>query len=196
MKAAGEDGAVVAPVIDRLAETLPTLPDGIPSLAVFALTHADLDHCCGFGDLLDSDVLVGELWATPRLWRELADDEELCEDAQRFHDEAKRRVAATLKALAAGREPASWDRVRVIGYDDDRDQHGYAELPDEYFTVAGQAITSMDEVEVADRFEAFMHAPFRGDCPGERNETGLAISRCGPTTVPRAGCCWSATCRR
>src|SRR6266542_2373806 len=175
MKAADEDGAVVAPVIDRLAETLPTLPDGTPYLAVFALTHADLDHCCGFGDLLDSDILVGELWATPRLWRELADDEELCEDAQRFHDEAQRRVAATVKALAAGREPASGDRIRVIGYDDDRDQHGYAELPDEYFTFPGRAITSMDGVDVADRFEAFVHAPFRDDCAGERNETSLAM---------------------
>ena len=175
MKAADEDAAVVAPVIDRLAETLPRCADGTPYLAVFALTHADLDHCCGFGDLLDSDILIGELWATPRLWRELGDGEELCEDARRFHDEAERRVVATLKALAAGREPASGDRIRIIGYDDDRDQHGYAELPDGYFTFPGQPITSMDGVEVADRFEAFVHAPFRDDCAGERNETSLAM---------------------
>src|SRR5262249_23628412 len=56
MKAANDDDAVVAPVIDRLAETLPILDDR-PYLAAFALTHADLDHCCGFGDLLDSDIL-------------------------------------------------------------------------------------------------------------------------------------------
>ncbi|GAA3289148.1 hypothetical protein GCM10020295_00310 [Streptomyces cinereospinus] len=50
MKAADEDDAVVAAVIDRLEETLPQ-PDGkTPYLAVFALTHADKDHCCGFGD--------------------------------------------------------------------------------------------------------------------------------------------------
>ena len=41
MKAADEDDAVVAAVIDRLEETLPQ-PDGkTPYLAVFALTHAD-----------------------------------------------------------------------------------------------------------------------------------------------------------
>lgn len=114
MDAADEDDAVVAPVIDRLVETLPKLDD-TPYLAVFALSHADLDHCGGFGDLLDSDIVIGELWATPRLWRELADGEELCEDAQRFHDEAKRRVAATLAAVADGREPASGDRIRIIG---------------------------------------------------------------------------------
>src|SRR4051794_14812005 len=71
--AADEDDAVVAPVIDRLADVLPLMSGGRPYLSVFALTHADLDHCRGFGDLLDSDVVIGELWATPRLWRELSD---------------------------------------------------------------------------------------------------------------------------
>ncbi len=173
--AADDDDAVVAPVIDRLVETLPRLDDGTPYLAVFALTHADLDHCGGVGDLLDSDIVTGELWATPRLWRELADGEELCEDAQRFHDEAERRVAATLKADADGREPASGDRIRIIGYDEDRDDHPYAELPDAYFTFPGEAITTLDGEDVSDRFEAFVHAPFRDDCAGERNETSLAL---------------------
>jgi hypothetical protein len=149
MDAADEDDAVVAPVIDRLQETLPRLDDGTPYLAVFALTHADLDHCSGFGDLLDSDIVIGELWATPRLWRELADDEELCEDAQRFHGEADRRVSATLAAVADGREPDSGDRIRIIGYDEDRDDHPYADLPDEYFTTPGEAITMLDGEEIS-----------------------------------------------
>jgi hypothetical protein len=174
-KAADEDDAVVAPVIDRLEETLPTLDDGRPYLAVFALTHADADHCGGFGELLDSDIVIGELWATPRLWRELADGEEVSEDAQAFHDEAQRRVAATLEALADGREPASGDRVRIIGYDEDRDDHLYAQLPDAYFTFPGEAITTLDGEDASNRFEAFVHAPFRDDCAGERNETSLAL---------------------
>ena len=173
--AADDEGAVVTPVIDRLAETLPTLEDGTPYLAVFALTHADLDHCRGFGDLLNSEIVIGELWATPRLWRELADDQEPCPDAQSFHDEALRRVGATLKAVKAGGAPATGDRIRIIGYDDDRQAHDYAELPDAYFTFPGQAITSMDGEDVGDRFEAFVHAPFRDDCAGERNETSLAM---------------------
>jgi len=175
MKAADEDDAVVAAVIDRLAETLPTNDDGDPYLAVFALTHIDLDHCCGFGDLLDSPIVIGELWATPRMWRELADGEELCEDAVRFQQEAERRVAATLTALAEGRAPVSGDRIRVIGYDDDRDQHSYSQLPDEYFSTPGQVVSTIDRVPVSERFEAFIHAPFRGDCAGERNETSLAM---------------------
>jgi hypothetical protein len=176
MKGADDDDAVVSPVIDRLVDTLPRIESDTPYLAVFALTHADLDHCCGFGDLLDSDILIGELWATPRLWREFAeDDRELCPDAERFHQEAKRRVAATLKACGANQEPASGDRIRIIGYDDERTDHPYADLPKEYFTYPGQAITTIDGEDVSDRFEAFVHAPFRDDCAGERNETSLAM---------------------
>ncbi|WP_050374140.1 ComEC/Rec2 family competence protein [Streptomyces acidiscabies] len=175
MKAADEDDAVVAAVIDRLEETLPQ-PDGkTPYLAVFALTHADSDHCCGFGDLLESSVLIGEIWATPRLWRELSEDKPMCEDAQRFQDEVERRVDATLKAVKDGKEPASGDRVRIIGYDEDRELHSYAELPDEYFTFPGDVITKVDGEDVADRFEAFVHAPFKDNCAGDRNDTSLAL---------------------
>ncbi len=176
MDAADDDDAVVAAVIDRLAETLPTTDDDDPYLAVFALTHADADHCGGFGDLLDSDILIGELWATPRLWREFAGDEqEMCEDAHRFQKEAERRVAATLKAVKAGRQPTSGDRIRIIGYDVDREDHSYAELPDEYFTYPGQAITTMDGDDVSSVFEAFVHAPFKDDCAAARNDTSLAM---------------------
>ncbi|MEU2069930.1 hypothetical protein [Streptomyces anulatus] len=175
MKAADEDDAVVAAVIDRLEETLPQ-PDGKePYLAVFALTHADSDHCCGFGDLLESSILIGEIWATPRLWRELSEDKPICEDAQRFQDEVERRVDATLKAVKDGKEPESGDRVRIIGYDEDRELHSYAELPDEYFTFPGDVITKIDGQDVEDRFEAFVHAPFKDNCAGDRNDTSLAL---------------------
>jgi hypothetical protein len=54
MAAADEGDAVYAPMVDRLADVLPER-DGAPYLSVFALTHADQDHCRGFGDLLDSE---------------------------------------------------------------------------------------------------------------------------------------------
>ncbi|MEU1371126.1 hypothetical protein ABZ454_34040 [Streptomyces sp. NPDC005803] len=176
MKAADEEGAVVAAVIDRLEETLPKLPDGeTPYLAVFALTHADSDHCCGFGDLLDSTIHIGEIWATPRLWREIVEGKGMCSDAIRFQDEVERRVTATLTAVKNGTTPESGDRVRIVGYDDDRDQHSYAELPDIYLAFPGQTITSLDGHDVAHMFEAFVHAPFKGDCAGDRNDTSLAL---------------------
>src|SRR6266704_2638294 len=160
MAIADDDGAVVAAVVDRLVEVLPQR-NGRPYLAAFILTHADMDHCLGFGDLLDR-VTIGELWATPRLWREYTDkDLPLCADAEAFHKEAKRRVAATEKAAAAGQTPASGDRIRVVGYDTDHEKHAYSELPDEYLSYPGDAVSSIDGDDMSDRFEAFIHAPFK-----------------------------------
>ena len=175
---ASDDDEIYAPIIDRLMAALPER-DGHPYLAAFALTHADLDHCKGFGDLLDSDIHIGEIWATPRLWREYAEDEgaTLCEDAQRFHDEAERRVMATLDHIKAGREIPSGDRVRVIGYDRDLDDenHPYRDLPAEHLSFPGDTVTTIDGADVGDLFEAFIHAPFKDDCAAERNDTSLAM---------------------
>lgn len=174
MAKADHEDAVVAPVVDVLAECLPKR-DGKPYLSVFALTHADQDHCRGFADLLKA-VTIGELWATPRLWREYLDSEAvICDDARAFQEEAERRVEATRAAVARGQCPASGDRILVVGYDSDREQHAYADLPDEYLTGPGHAVTSLDGDDVSARFEAFLHAPFRDDCAAARNETSLAL---------------------
>ena len=174
MAMADEDDAVVAAVVDRLVEVLPRR-DGKPYLAAFILTHADKDHCLGFADLLKK-VTIGELWATPRLWREYTrNDLPLCEDAEAFHKEAKRRVAATEKAASQGKTPASGDRIRVVGYDTDHEKHAYSELPDEYLSYPGDAVTAIDGEDVSDRFEAFIHAPFKDDCAAERNDTSLCL---------------------
>jgi hypothetical protein len=179
--AADEDDAVYAPVIDRLAEVLPER-GGAPYLSVFALTHADQDHCRGFGDLLDSDIVIGELWATPRLWREFTEDAPpMCADAKRFHEEATRRVSAALEHISAGRPVPSGDRIRVIGYDKDQSSdltapdYTYAELPEEFFSFPGDVISTLDGDDVSDRFAAFVHAPFKGDCAAARNDTSLAL---------------------
>ncbi|MDV7357680.1 hypothetical protein ACH47B_22765 [Rhodococcus sp. NPDC019627] len=163
------------PVVDRLVEALPVI-DGTPYLAVFALTHADMDHCLGFEELL-SRVRIGELWATPRMWREFADKDapNPCTDARAFQEESERRVAATKKAIEAGKEPGSGDRILVIGYDTDHDSHAYSELPDKYLSGPGKSVSILDEHDCSDRFEVFFHAPFVDDCAAERNETSLAM---------------------
>jgi beta-lactamase superfamily II metal-dependent hydrolase len=176
MAKADDDDEPAVAVVDRLAETLPkTGPDGMPYLAVFVLTHADQDHCRGFADLL-SQVAIGEIWATPRLWREYdASDEAICESAQAFHEEVLRRVEETKACLADGKEPPSGDRVRVIGYDTDKEDFSYHDLPDEYLSHPGDAISTLDGVDCAGRFEAFLHAPFKDDCAKARNETSVAM---------------------
>jgi hypothetical protein len=175
MAKADDDENPEVPVVDRLVEALPQV-DGEPYLAVFALTHADKDHCLGFADLLDK-VRIGQLWSTPRLWREFNDPDapDPCADAIAFREESERRIEATKKALAAGSTPDSGDRIVVIGYDDEHGDHPYDELPNEYKSWPGQAVTMLDDHECAGRFEAFFHAPFKDDCAAPRNETSLAM---------------------
>ena len=173
---ADDDDTHEVPVVDLLVEALPEGTDGRPYLAVFVLTHADKDHCSGFKELLDR-VTIGELWATPRLWREFDDPDapELCKDAKAFQEESVRRVEATKKALADGREPASGDRILVVGYDTDHDKHAYSELPGRFLATPGDSITTLDGEDFAGRFEAFIHAPFKADCAEARNETSLSM---------------------
>jgi hypothetical protein len=174
MAQADLDGAVVTPVVDELAACLPKR-SGRPYLAVFVLTHADQDHCRGFADLLEA-VTIGELWATPRLWREYEDaDAVICTDARAFQEEAKRRVCATRTAVGRGERPASGDRILVVGYDSDREEHAYADLPAEYLTGPGHTVTNLDGEDMSTVFEAFIHAPFADDCAAARNETSLAL---------------------
>jgi len=175
MAKADDDNNPEVPVIDKLVEALPVV-DGDPYLAVFALTHADKDHCLGFADLRDR-VRIGELWSTPRLWREFNDPDapDPCADAIAFREESERRIEATKAALAAGTAPGSGDRIVVVGYDDEHGDHPYDELPDEYKAWPGQALTVLDGHDCAGRFEAFIHAPFKDDCAAARNETSLAM---------------------
>jgi hypothetical protein len=175
MVSAGEEGAVVTAVVDRLVESLPEGDDGRPYLTAFILTHADKDHILGFSDLLER-VTIGEIWATPRLWREEAEVEGgLCPDAEAFHEEAARRVEAVKKATEAGLQPPSGDRIRVIGYDIAQEDHDYSELPTEYLSRPGEAVSRLDGEDLGDRFEVFIHAPFKDDCAAERNATSLAM---------------------
>lgn len=173
---ADSDDTPEVPVVDLLVEVLPQV-DGRPYLSAFALTHADKDHCSGFADLLEK-AMIGELWATPRMWREYLDDPDapdLCDDAKAFHEEVERRVEAIKKAVAAGKEVADGDRLLVVGYDTDHSKHAYSDLPDQYLAYPGQSVTKIDGVDYVGRFEAFIHAPFKDDCAAARNDTSLAM---------------------
>ena len=165
-----DDEDTAWPVIDELIDILPTL-DGEPFLSVFALTHPDLDHCQGFDELNDR-VFISELWMSPRTFREIRENDDLCDDAQAFHDEAMRRVEA---AISAGGDPGCGDRIRIIGYDDLLKEPDFQGFPDEFLSVPGQTITTLDGEDLSEAFEAFVHAPFKDDSFGDRNECSLAF---------------------
>jgi len=156
------------PVIEGLIEQLPKM-DGKPYLSVFVLTHPDQDHCRGFAELLDQ-VKIGELWFAPRVFREYSRD--LSEDAICFKKEAKRRVKATIDKN--GNVP-SGDRVRIIGYDDLLKEEEYCGFPLSQLTVPGNEVTKLDGKNYDGIFRAFVHAPFKDDSAGERNETSIAL---------------------
>ena len=156
--------SVVAELVDRLPQK-----NSKPYLSVFALTHPDEDHCRGFEKLLE-DVVIGELWFTPRVFLEYEKD--LCDDAKAFQKEAERRVKATIDAAG---DPAGGDRVRVFGYSSLLEEEKYKGLPDDRLVIPGNELTTVDEIDVSDKFRAFVHSPFKDDLEGERNDTSLGL---------------------
>ena len=158
------------PIIDELIKILPTL-NSKPFLSTFVLTHPDQDHCLGF-DELNKQVLISELWMSPRTFREYHSDEDLCEDAESFHEEAMRRVNETIKA---GGDPGQGNRIRIIGYDDLLKDELFEGFPTEFLSIPGHTITSLDATDYSSEFKAFVHAPFKDDSYEERNDCSLAF---------------------
>lgn len=161
-----------APIIDRLEEHLPQV-NGRPYLSAFAITHPDKDHIQGFQELLDR-VDIGELWFSPRIFREHDDDpDSLGDDAKAFREEAHRRVTATIDA---GGDPGAGNRVRLIGYDTLLEEDHYVGFPQEFFSVPGNVLHMLDGENLAGEFRVFIHAPFKQDeIVGDRNDTSLAL---------------------
>ena len=163
-----EDPAI--PVIDELVRLLPK-KDNKPYLAVFALTHPDDDHIHDFEALLEK-VTIGEIWHTPRIFRDYEDEIELCASAEAFRNEVHRRRQAIIdnpNDVKAG------DRVRVIGHDDILNEDKYKGFPKERTSMPGTSITTLDDCDVSDSFEAFVHAPFKVDPADSRNNTSLSL---------------------
>jgi beta-lactamase superfamily II metal-dependent hydrolase len=168
LECADEDDDPHVSIVDELVKLLPKR-NKKPYLAVFVLTHPDLDHCCGFAELLDK-VTIGELWFTPRIFREYTG--KMCDDAVAFRKEARRRRDRT---IAVGGLPEAGDRVRVFGYDELLEEDKFKGFPKDLLTVPGNTVTVVDGTDYAGTFAAFVHAPFKDDCAGERNDTSLAL---------------------
>ena len=155
-------------VIDELVERLPKV-GGRPNLAAFALTHPDQDHCRGFAELIKK-VDIGELWFTPKIFHEYKKD--LCDDAKEFKKEAERRVKKTIKDKG---DPGSGNRVHVFGYSELLEEDKFKGFPEDLLTVPGNDVTVINEKDKANVFRAFVHAPFKDDIAGDRNDTSLGM---------------------
>lgn len=172
LEKADEDEHPEWPIIDCLVATLPKKPNGRPYLAVFVLTHPDADHIQGFAELLKR-VDIGELWHTPRIFRDQSDKESLCEDAKAFRKEAHRRR----KAIADNPSNIkSGDRLRVIGHDDILLEPDYQQLPDRCKSRPASIVYEVDGENLKGHFEAFIHAPFKDDQAKNKNNTSLSLN--------------------
>lgn len=168
LECADDDDDPRTAIVDRLVEFLPTR-DGKPYLAAFGATHLDADHILGFAELLDR-VTIGDLWFTPRIFRDV-DEDTLCEDGKVFVKEAERRIEQVRKHGTV----SSGDRIRIIGHDELLSEPPYSDLPAVTFVIPGEFLTEIDGADHKDRFRAFIHAPFKDDGSKERNDTSLAM---------------------
>lgn len=157
-----------APIVDYLINVLPKRAKR-PYLAVFVLTHPDEDHCLGFKKLL-KNVDIGELWFSPRIFREYKKD--LCEDALAFYKEADRRVDKTIQAAG---DVTSGNRVRIIGYDELLKEDDFKGFPKTCLSIPGHEVVELDGEDYSDRFRVFLHGPFKDEADGERNDCSIAM---------------------
>jgi hypothetical protein len=158
-------------IVDHLVQALPKR-NGKPYLSVFVLTHPDKDHIQGFGELL-SKVHIGELWHTPKIFRDHANQEDMCEDAQAFRKEADRRRRAI---IASPKTIKSGDRLRVIGHDDILHDEKYKNLPESFKSRPGDLLHTIDGTDLQNELHVFIHAPFKDDQAKDKNNTSLSLN--------------------
>ncbi|ABK43185.1 conserved hypothetical cytosolic protein [Magnetococcus marinus MC-1] len=168
LKMADETGDDHATLIDALAANLPKV-EGKPYLSAFALTHPDKDHILGFEELLDR-VTIGEIWFTPRVFIE--HDQDLCDDAVAFKNEAERRVQEMIKSNG---DVGAGERVQLIGYNTLLEMEEFKNFPEDRLTVPGNSITEIDGNNYEGGFNAFIHAPFAEEIVGDRNDTSMCM---------------------
>jgi hypothetical protein len=159
------------PIIDQLVKDMPKR-NGRPYLALFVLTHPDKDHIQGFAELLKK-VQIGEIWHTPKIFRDQSDQESLCDDAKAFRKEAHRRRKAILDNHS---NLKSGNRLRVIGHDDILGEDDYKDLPGICKSRPGEIVTQVDGIDLSKDFQAFIHAPFKDDQAKDKNNTSLSLN--------------------
>ena len=119
-------------VAKDLRERLKKDENGRPYVDAFLLSHPDQDHCRGLTrhfylgpldkypddkkDDKDKKIVIREMWSSPIVFRRSSKTHTLCDDAQAFNAEARRRVQLNRdKNFAVG----NGDRIQIMGEDID-----------------------------------------------------------------------------
>jgi hypothetical protein len=132
-----------------------------PFIDVFMLSHPDQDHCGGLRkhfwlgrpeDYPDDEVkrsekriIIRELWSSPLIFRRRSKNHTLCEDAQAFNTEARRRV----KYWREHGYASSGNRILIMG----EDINGKTDDLSPILIKAGDTFTRIDG-QISDVFSA------------------------------------------
>lgn len=92
----------------------------------FLLTHPDQDHCRGLRENFhlgplsdwsedDNKIVIREMWSSPIVFRRASKNHKLCEDADAWCSEARRRV----RLFKSGAIIADGDRILILSEDID-----------------------------------------------------------------------------
>jgi hypothetical protein len=125
-----EDETDVPDVAAMLRDRLERDADKRLYVDAFLLTHPDADHCRGLErhfhlgkpsnwKTADDKIIIREMWSSPIIFRRKCDvDGKLCDDANAWWAEARRRVAH-FRATESKSSIKDGDRIQVLGEDID-----------------------------------------------------------------------------
>jgi hypothetical protein len=160
IRVAADDPADPTPdVASELRKRLQFDREGRPFVDAFLLSHPDKDHCSGLrkhfwlGDpdeypddelpLTEKRILIRELWSSPMVFRRRSKNHTLCEDAQAFNTEARRRVKYWRTYHSAG----DGNRILIMGEDENGKTDDLTPIVvkagDTFSTINGDSSSSM-----------------------------------------------------
>ncbi len=176
----------VRDVAKDLRELLAVDEKGRPYVDVMVLSHPDQDHCRGLrehfhlGPITDycnkekgEKIIIKEMWSSPLVFRRSSrKNHTLCEDAQAWNAEARRRVNLYKKKKFS----AEGDRILILS----EDENGKTDDILEIVAKEGRPITAIGGVE-QNNFSALLLAPLMASDSKEdellsKNESSVIIN--------------------